>query len=102
MTLRRLHDLGHRELFGHDFALVNPLRVPGDRWSDLPVVPLRAPAFAAQAHLVPKLLPLGGQEFSAISKYTLCYERAHHLTDVMAGISKTNNGGRKHEFARLF
>ena len=52
--------------------------------------------------VIKELLPLGGQEFSAISKYTLCYERAHHLTDVMAGISKTNNGGRKHEFARLF
>lgn len=60
MTLRRLHDLGHRELFGHDFALVNPLRVPGDRWSDLPVLPLRAPAFDAQPHLLPRLLPLGG------------------------------------------
>ena len=40
--------------------------------------------------LIRKLLPLDGQEFSAISKYTLCYERAHHLTDVLAGIAKTN------------
>lgn len=40
--------------------------------------------------VVQKLLPPDGQEFSAISKYTLCYERAHHLTDVLAGIAKTN------------
>lgn len=45
--------------------------------------------------LIKKLLPLDGQQFSAISKYTLCYERAHHMTDVMAGISKTNRRGRK-------
>ena len=38
--------------------------------------------------LIRKLLPLDGQEFLAVSKYTLCYERAHHLTDFMAGISK--------------
>lgn len=44
--------------------------------------------------LIKKLLPLDGQQFSAISKYTLCYERAHHMTDVMAGISKTNRRGR--------
>lgn len=40
--------------------------------------------------LIRKLLPADGQEFSAISKYTLCYERAYHLTDVLAGITKTN------------
>lgn len=40
--------------------------------------------------MIRKLLPLDGQEFSAISKYTLCYEKAHHLTDTLAGISKTN------------
>lgn len=40
--------------------------------------------------VIKKLLPLDGQEFSAVSKYTLCYERAHHMTDVLAGISKTN------------
>ncbi len=45
--------------------------------------------------MIKELLPAAGQEFSAISKYTLCYEKAHHLTDVMAGISKTNNWGRK-------
>lgn len=58
MTPSRLHDLGHRELFSHDFALLNPVRIPEDRWQDLPVVPLRAPVFAAQPHLVPRLLPL--------------------------------------------
>lgn len=58
MALEQLHDLGYRELFGHDFALINPVRVREDRWRDLPAVPLRAPAFDAQPHLVPRLLPL--------------------------------------------
>lgn len=40
--------------------------------------------------LIRRLLPLDGQEFTAVSKYTLCYDRAHHLTDVLFGISKTN------------
>ncbi len=44
--------------------------------------------------LIHKLLPLDGQEFTAVSKYTLCYERAHHLTDVLAGITKTNRRNR--------
>lgn len=58
MALVRLYDLGHRELSGHDFALINPVRVREDRWRDLPVMPLRASAFEAQPHLVPRLLPL--------------------------------------------
>ena len=58
MTLERLQDLGYRELFSHDFALINPVRVREDRWRDLPVVPLRAQGFDAQLHLVPRLLPL--------------------------------------------
>jgi len=44
--------------------------------------------------IIRKLLPLEGQEFSAVSKYTLCYERAHHLTDALAGITKTNRRNR--------
>lgn len=40
--------------------------------------------------MIRKVLPLDGQEFAAVSKYTLCYERAHHLTDTLAGISKTD------------
>lgn len=43
--------------------------------------------------VIKKLLPLNGQEFSAVSKYTLCYEGARHLTDQLAGISKTNRIG---------
>ncbi len=58
MALGRLQDLGHRELFSHDFALINPVRVREDRWGDLPVVPLWAQTFDAQPHLVPRLLPL--------------------------------------------
>ncbi|WP_373218657.1 polyphosphate polymerase domain-containing protein [Ruminococcus sp. 5_1_39BFAA] len=45
--------------------------------------------------LIHKLLPLNGLEFLAVSKYTLCYERAHHLTDVMAGISKQTGGMKR-------
>lgn len=44
--------------------------------------------------VIRKLLPLEGQEFSAVSKYILCYERAHHLTDALAGITKTNRRNR--------
>ncbi len=40
------------------------------------------------------LLPADGQEFVAFSKYVACYEAVHHLTDVTAGISKTNLGWR--------
>lgn len=58
MALEQLQDLGCRELFGHDFALINPVRVREDRWQDLPVVPLREAAFDAQPHLLPRLLPL--------------------------------------------
>lgn len=45
--------------------------------------------------LIKELLPLDGQEFSAISKYTLCYDRAFHRTDMLAGISKTNRRGKR-------
>lgn len=45
--------------------------------------------------MIKTLLPLDGQEFSAFSKYTQCYEAAHHLTDPTAGISKTYISGRK-------
>jgi len=57
MTLQQLHDLGFRELFRHDFALINPVRVREEWWRDLPVVPLRATAFDAQRYFVPRLLP---------------------------------------------
>lgn len=40
--------------------------------------------------IIREIIPPEGQEFTAISKYTLCYERAHYLTDVLAGIDKTN------------
>lgn len=39
--------------------------------------------------VIRELLPLDGQQFSAISKYTLCYEAAFFRTDMTAGISKT-------------
>ncbi len=45
--------------------------------------------------LIGRLLPSQGQEFTAFSKYVACYDAAHHLTDVCAGISKTHMGWRK-------
>ncbi len=39
--------------------------------------------------VIKELLPPDGGEFCAVSKYTLCYERAWHLTDSLAGITKT-------------
>lgn len=40
--------------------------------------------------VIKELLPLHGQQFSAISKYTLCYEKVFYRTDMLAGISKSN------------
>lgn len=45
--------------------------------------------------IIKELLPLDGQAFSAISKYTLCYEKAFCITDPLAGISKTNRRNRR-------
>jgi len=39
--------------------------------------------------LIKQLLPMDGQDFTAFSKYSECYEAAHHLTDITAGINKT-------------
>ena len=36
-----------------------------------------------------QLLPLNGQEFTALSKYTVCYDRAWHLTDPKSSVWKT-------------
>jgi len=44
--------------------------------------------------MIQKVIPSDGQEFTAFSKYVACYEAAHHLTDVCAGISKTSIGWR--------
>ena len=35
--------------------------------------------------VIQELLPLDGQQFSAISKYTLCYEAAFFRTDIRLG-----------------
>ncbi len=40
--------------------------------------------------LVQQLLPPRSREFVAFSKYTACFDAAHHLTDPTAGLSKTN------------
>lgn len=39
--------------------------------------------------VIQELLPPGGQEFSAISKYTLCYERVFYRTDVLYTLTRT-------------
>jgi hypothetical protein len=44
--------------------------------------------------LIHKLLPFPGREFMAFSKYVACYDAAHHITDITAGISKTYSGWR--------
>lgn len=44
--------------------------------------------------IIKQLLPPDGQEFVAFSKYCACFEAAHHLTDLSAGISKTYTGWR--------
>lgn len=44
--------------------------------------------------IIKELLPLNGQEFTALSKYTSCYERVHYLTDMTAGLSKWSGRGR--------
>ncbi len=44
--------------------------------------------------IVQQLLPPQSRDFSAFSKYTACFDAAHHLTDPTAGISKTLNGWR--------
>lgn len=45
--------------------------------------------------VIKELLPLCGQQFSAISKYTLCYEKVFYRTDMLAGISKSNRRTRR-------
>lgn len=40
--------------------------------------------------VVKDLLPSSREEFSAISKYTLCYEKVNHLTDSFAGVAKSD------------
>ena len=45
--------------------------------------------------VIKELLPLDGQQFSAISKYTLCYEKVFYRTDVTADIGKSNRRGRR-------
>lgn len=40
--------------------------------------------------IIKELLPLHGQQFSAISKYALCYEQVFYRTDMLAAISKSN------------
>lgn len=43
------------------------------------------------------MLPTNGQEFTSFSKYVACYDAAHHITNVCAGINKSPDGWRREE-----
>ena len=38
---------------------------------------------------IKEILPPGEQEFSAISKYTLCFDRVYHRTDALFLVSRS-------------
>ncbi|MCD7834087.1 MAG: polyphosphate polymerase domain-containing protein [Lachnospiraceae bacterium] len=78
--------IGGLELFDPDLPTLNTLE------DGYLVLEVKFTEFLPQ--LIREILPLEGQEFTAVSKYTLCYERAHHMTDTLAGISKTNRERR--------
>lgn len=42
--------------------------------------------------VIHKLLPLNGSEFTAVSKYTLCYETAHHITAPLSDVGRGRYG----------
>lgn len=53
--------------------------------------------------IIKQCLPADGQEFTAFSKYTSCFEKACHLTDPAFQIYKTIYKGRiRDEYERLF
>ena len=54
---------------------------------DVEVLEVKYTEFLPQ--IIKEVLPLDGEEFVAFSKYVSCYDAAHHLTDVTAGLSKT-------------
>lgn len=45
--------------------------------------------------IIKELLPLQGHEFTSFSKYVACYDAAHHLTNVTAGINKSPDKWRE-------
>lgn len=69
---------------------------------ELPTLPAQDPEYLILEvkyteflpRLIQKLLPSPNQDFLAFSKYVACYDAAHHLTDPLAGTSKTNPGWR--------
>ena len=65
---------------------------------EMQVLEVKYTAFLPE--IIKELLPAGGQEFTAFSKYVACFEAAHHLADVSAGISKTYMGWRNQQNER--
>lgn len=69
---------------------------------DLPTIPAQDPEYLILEvkyteflpEIIHQLLPSPNQAFMAFSKYVSCYDAVHHLTNVTAGISKTNTGWR--------
>lgn len=53
-------DLHHRLLQAHDYAILNPLQVDADLWSDLPFTPLVPARVEVRPELMPRLFPLRG------------------------------------------
>ena len=64
--------IDHRLLAGHQFAILNPLRLERQHWADLPVVSLAPPRLSSKAHAMPQLLDLA----------TLSHERLGALLEL--------------------
>ena len=83
-------------LFNNDFVYgENPLcnlkdhiKLPQNKSAvDLDISLANAAAVLPQ--YIKEALPAGEQEFSAISKYTLCYDRIYHRTDALFLVSRS-------------
>ncbi len=91
-TVRVTFDSDVRAAVG-GFQLFDPtLPVISAMPPDVLVLEVKYTAFLPR--LVQQLLPTDAREFVAFSKYTACWDAAHHLTDVTAGLTKTMNGWR--------
>lgn len=56
-------EVDHRSIQSYSYAVVNPLQVDEDEWSDLPMTPIVPERFKTQAHLFPLLLTLDELDF---------------------------------------
>lgn len=91
-TVRVTFDSGVRAALG-GFQLFDPdLPTVSAMPPDCLLVEVKYTEFLPR--LVQQLLPPRAREFIAFSKYTACWDAAHHMTDPTAGILKTMNGWR--------